>query len=281
MSTIKGLGLTDAEPQPGFTATKAENGGWTGKHTFAIRRTAWANASVRNKFAKGISITTLDPGLSGFWSFLKTVETEVTSEEGDFTMVSVTLSGAQGATYGEEGLDEEAEPTYRLSGQLQDAPLSMHPKWGPLTAEQKTALGHIINGNMVFDEGKGKICRIIGDAPTADEFFDPFLPYDTIITGDALGFAKVIARGETTYLRPVITWTESTEGNDGLTNAQLNKLGNIATPRGNPPEAAGTRDWMLTSAFQEQQGELIRTDLEWTLSEKGGHDAFLYNESEE
>jgi hypothetical protein len=98
MSTIKGLGLTDAEPQPGFTATKAENGGWTGRHTFAIRRTAWANASVRNKFAKGISITTLDPDLSGFWSFLKTVETEVTSEEGDFTMVSVTLSGAQGAT---------------------------------------------------------------------------------------------------------------------------------------------------------------------------------------
>jgi hypothetical protein len=35
---------------------------------------------------------------------------------------------------------------------------------------------------------------------------------------------------------------------------------------------------MLTSAFQEQRGDLFTTDLEWTLSEKGGHDAFLYEE---
>jgi hypothetical protein len=33
---------------------------------------------------------------------------------------------------------------------------------------------------------------------------------------------------------------------------------------------------MLTGAFQEQRGELYTTDLEWTLSEKGGHDEFLY-----
>ena len=97
---------------------------------------------------------------------------------------------------------------------------------------------------------------------------------------DALEFAKVIARGETTYLRPVITWTESTQGSDGLTPAQLNKLGKIATVRGDPPQPADTRDWMLTSAFQEQSGELITTDLEWTLSEKGGHDDFLYDETE-
>jgi hypothetical protein len=152
----------------------------------------------------------------------------------------------------------------------------MHPKWSPLSAEQKTALGHLITGTLVFDEGQGKICSINAEAGSTEDFFDPFLPYDTIITGDALEFAKVIARGETTYLRPVITWTESAQGTDGLTNAQLNKLGNISTPRGDPPEAAGTRDWMLTSAFQEQSGELFTTDPEWTLSEKGGHDDFLY-----
>jgi len=278
MSTIKGLGLFDVEPQPGFTATRDENGGWTGRHSFAIRRTAWENSAVRSQFAKGVSITAIDSGLPFFWSFLKVVSHEVSSEEGDLTMVSVNLSGAQGATYGgSEGTAED--PTYRLSGQLQDAPLSMHPKWEPLTDEQKTALGHLINGILVFDEGQGKICNINPEAATTEDFFDPFLPYDSIITGDALEFAKVIARGETTYLRPVITWTESAQGTEGLTNAQLNKLGNISIPRGEPPEAAGTRDWMLTSAFQEQRGELITTDLEWTLSEKGGHDEFLYDET--
>ena len=158
MSTIRGLGLFDAEPQPGFTATQDENGGWTGRHSFAIRRTAWANSSVRGKFAKGVAITSIDTGLAGYWSFMKIVTKEVTSEEGDFITVTVANSGAQGATYGEGG--ENPDPTYRLSGQLQDAPLSMHPKWAPLSAEQKTALGHLITGTLVFDEGKGKICNI-------------------------------------------------------------------------------------------------------------------------
>lgn len=275
-ATIKGLGLFDVFPQPGFTATLSENGGWTARHTFAIRRTAWANASVRNQFAKGVSATALDSGLASFWAFLKVVSVEVTSDEGDFTMVSVELSGAQGATYGEDGLGAEAEPTYRLSGQLQDAPFTLHPKWAPMDDKFKYALGELINGNV----RPSKEYTQVGTYDE-DDFFTPLNDEtDTPITldGDAIEFCRRIGQGETTYLRPVITWTESVEGQDGLTNAQLNKLGNISTPRGNPPEAAGTRDWMLTSAFQEQTGELIRTDLEWTLSEKGGHDSFLYDE---
>lgn len=275
-ATIKGLGLFDVFPQPGFTATLSENGGWTARHTFAIRRTAWANASVRNQFAKGVSATALDSGLASFWAFLKVVSVEVTSDEGDFTMVSVELSGAQGATYGEDGLGAEAEPTYRLSGQLQDAPLSIHPKWALMDEKFKYALGEQIIGNYRASKEFTQVGTY-----DQDDFFTPAKDQnDSPITfeGDAIEFCKRIARGETTYLRPVITWTESAEGQTGLTNAQLNKLGNIATPRGNPPEAGGTRDWMLTSAFQEQTGELIRTDLEWTLSEKGGHDSFLYDE---
>jgi hypothetical protein len=275
MSTIYGFPASEIKPQPGFNATRDEKGAWTGTHSFAIRTTAWSNGAVRAQFAKGTSITLVDPGLAAYWEFLKIVEQTVTSEEGGFTMVQTKLSGGEGQ-FDEDELSDEAQPKYRLEGQLQDAPLSMHPKWVALTDEQKTALGFLISGNLVFDEGQGKVCRIIGDAPTPDKFFDPFLPYDLIIVGDALEFAKVIARGETTYLRPTFIWTESTQGADKLTNAQINLLGNISVPRGSPPEPAGTRDWMLTSAFQEQNGELYTTDLQWTLSEKGGHDEFLY-----
>lgn len=275
MSTIKGLGFSDVRAQPGFTATRDENNGWTGQHTFAIRRTAWDNSAIRSKFIKGVAVTALDPDLSFYWSFLTVVSVEVTSDEGDFTMVTVQVSGSEGASYNDGDLGAEAVPTYRLSGQLQDAPLSMHPKWGALSDNFKFALGELINGNarpsVEFTQA-GKY--------DDENFFEPLKDAtDTSITftGDAIEFCKIIARGETTYLRPVITWTESLQGEDGLTNAQLNLLGNISTPRGGPPEAAGTRDWMLTSAFQEQRGELITTDLEWTLSEKGGHDTFLYD----
>jgi hypothetical protein len=274
MSTIRGIRSSDVLPQPGFTATRQENGGYIGRHSFAVLRTAWGGSGVTGRFAKGTPITSLDPDLSFSWSFLKVVEAEVVSEEGDITIVSVTLSGAQGASYGEGG--EAPDPTYRLSGQLQDAPLSIHPKWEALSDSFKWALGELINGNL-------RPSKEFTQVGTYDEedFFTPAEDTSSApitFTGDAIEFCKRIARGETTYSRPVITWTESAQGTDGLTNAQLNKLGNISTPRGDPPEAAGTRDWMLTSAFQEQNGEMFTTDLEWTLSEKGGHDTFLYEE---
>lgn len=277
MSTIKGLGFSDIEPQPGFTATQDETGGWTGSHKFAIRRTAWANASVRGQFIKGVSITGLDSGLAGYWSFLKVVTRTVDSEEGDFTMVSVTLSGAEGATYGEDGgLAEDTEPTYRLSGQLQDAPLSLHPKWAALSEGEKEYLGWMITGQANLFPGTTSY--IVRSFELPEDVSGPTLPPAQLeVTEDSLEFATRIARGETTYSRPVLTWTESTQGQTGLSNAQLNLLGNISTPRGSPPEASGTRDWMLTSAFQETRGELVTTDLEWTLSEKGGHDNFLYD----
>jgi hypothetical protein len=281
MSTIQGLGFSDVRPQPGFTATQGDTGGWTGRHTFIIRRTAWANASIRSQFAKGVSITELDTGLSSFWGFMKVVTTEVTSEEGDLTTVTVSIAGGGASQFGDEGedtLSDAAEPVYQLRGQLQDAPFSMHPRWQALTEEQQTALGHLINGVLVFDETSGKISKINSGATDSADFFDPFLPYDAIVTDDCLEFAKLISKGESTYLRPVFTWTESTQGSSSLTSSQLNLLGNIATPRGNPPTPSGTRDWMLTSAFQEERGELFVTDLEWTLSEKGGNSSLLYTE---
>jgi len=275
MSTIHGFSASEIKPQPGFNATRDEKGAWTGTHSFAIRTTAWSNGAVRAQFAKGTSITLVDPGLASYWQFLKIVEQTVTSEEGGFTMVQTKLSGGEGQ-FDDDELSDEAVPTYRLNGQLQDAPFSEHPKWIALTPDQKAALGHCINGTLVFDSDAEKVCRIDANAAVAADFFDPFLPYDSIITGDCLEFAKLIGQGETTYRRPTYTWTESTQGSDQLNAAQLNLLGNISEPRGGPPNPGAGRNWMLTGAFQEQRGELYTTDLEWTLSEKSGYNSFLY-----
>ena len=276
-ATLRGFSFSDAKPQPGFTATRLENGGYTGRHSFALSRTAWENGGD-SQFSKGTAITFLDPSLPFSWSFLKVVETEVVSEEGDIVMIAVTLSGAQGASYGEN--DEAPDPTYRLSGQLQDAPLSTHPKWEALADIEKVGLGLLIRGQAEYDLPTFKVGAYSIEDDTFNAIKDSTGEEIIMDSEDAKEFALRIARGETTYSRPVITWTESAQGTDGLTNAQLNKLGNISNPRGNPPEAGGTRDWMLTSAFQEQSGDLYTTDLEWTLSEKGGHDSFLYDEGD-
>jgi hypothetical protein len=62
-----------------------------------------------------------------------------------------------------------------------------------------------------------------------------------------------------------------------FTASQLNLLSKVATPRGNPPNVSGDRNWLLTSASQEQRGELYQTTIEWTLSEREGWDSFLYS----
>jgi hypothetical protein len=274
-ATLKGFSFSDVKPQPGFTATRQENGGYIGRHSFAISRSAWESGAA-NQFSKGQPITSFDDSLPFSWNFLKIVETEIVSEEGDIVMISVTLSGAQGASYNEE--DEAPAPTYRLNGQLQDAPLSMHPKWAALEDIEKAGLALLIRGQAEYDLPTFKVGSYSVEDSTFNAIKDSSGTEILMDSEDAKEFALRIARGETTYSRPVITWTESAQGTDGLTNAQLNKLGNVSTPRGDPPEASGTRDWMLTSAFQEQRGDLFTTDLEWTLSEKGGHDAFLYEE---
>lgn len=278
MSTIRGLSSDAIVPQPGFTATRDEKGGWTGRHSFAIRRTAWVKGSVLGLFEKGTPITSIDPGLSAFWSFCKVSSVEVANEEGDIAMVTALFSGGRETTDAEGDLTEEAEPTYRLTGQLQDAPLSLHPKWAELADIEKAGLGLLIRGQAEYDLPTFKVGQYSAEDETFYAIKDSSGAEIIMSSDNAKAFALRIARGETTYLRPVITWTESKQGSDPLTNAQFNKLGNISEPRGTPPEAAGTRDWMLTSAFQEQTGDLYTTDIEWTLSEKGGHDAFLYDE---
>lgn len=272
-ATIKGFGFNEVKAQPGFTARQGENGGWTGRHTFSILKTAWSQASVRAQFQKGTSITALDPGLESWWSFMGVVEAEVVSEEGGFYLIGVDVAGGLGAQYNfeDDGLSGTATPTYRLRGQLAQAPLSEHPKWIALTALQKEALEGMLAGGISLD----RTTDVFGYRDDAQNFY-AFEAYDGIATGDCLEFAKIIASGENSYERPAFTWTETTEGTSGLTEDQINKLGHVSTPRGSPPTPNGSRNWKLTGAYQEESGDKRSTDIEWTLSERGGHNAFLY-----
>jgi hypothetical protein len=127
----------------------------------------------------------------------------------------------------------------------------------------------LLGGGFEYKPSTGKLVTI-----TEDNNFKE--SPEQLTAADAKSFAALIQQGQTTYERSQYTWTESTEGLGQLTAAQLNKLGLIATPRGTPPEAGGTRNWKLTSATQSQQGELYKTTLEWQLSDEGGFNSFLY-----
>jgi hypothetical protein len=271
-ATIFGFGTDELKPQPGLSISRSESGGWSATHEIIIKASDFADVS--SNFARGTLLSVLDPTVPApFDDFLAIDTVQFVRSEGDLYVFSVTATGGE-AQYenGEDpGLSANALPTYTLTGQLQDVPFSMHPKWRALTNADKKILGLMLAEFYQFNIATSKVIRVNEDNSNFED------ADEQLAAADAVSFAVRIQQGQTTYQKSSYTWTESTEGADQLTEPQINKLGKIATPRGTPPEATSGRDWMLTNVSQSQSGELYRTNLEWTLSEEDGWDDFLYD----
>lgn len=266
-ATIKGFANGEIKPQPGFTASASENGGWTAKHEFAVKADDFE--SVQSSFAKGTLLADLDPDIPApFNTFLAISETSFSRVEGDLIFLSVTATGSGTNQFQENDLGGDALPTYELSGTLSEVPITDHPKFFGLTSVEKYAVSLLLSGEAIYN-------LTLADVGNYREDSKEWISWNMPLGADATEFATRIAKGDNTYLVPRIVWTETTEGEDQLTIEQLPNLGRIAEPRGNPPTPA-TRDWMLTNCTGSQQGNLYRTTLEWTLSERGGWDTFKY-----
>ena len=267
-ATILGFDFNEMKPQPGLSIVRSENGAWTATHEIVIKAADFADLSAN--FARGNLLTEVDPNIpSPFDEFLKIDTVTFVRSEGDLITFSVNATGGF-AQFENEELAPGVEPTYQLTGQLTNADFSQHRKWKELLDGDKRLLGMLLSGLLNYD--------ITDDILFLNNEANAKVAYiDQLNSPDGIEFAIRIQQGQSTYEKATFTWTETTEGLDQLTAAQINKLGQIATPRGSPPEPAGTRNWMLTSASQSQTGELYRTTLEWSLSDEGGHDEFLYD----
>jgi len=227
-------------------------------------------------FSKGVAITSIDTTVEDYWNFLKIDSKDIIFEEAEHVIVRISFTGSPSSQYSDESISDSAQPTYDLSGTLAEVSFSEHPKFKALSSDERATLGKLMSGQAewVYDE-----INLVWAAfhPRTGEGTGNKLPsQEQLSAGDATEFAELIAEGRNTYLRPSFTWTETTQGNTPMNPAQLSLLGRVSNPRGTPPEPSGSRNWMLTSASQTQRGELYQTRLEWTLSERGGHNEFLY-----
>ncbi len=276
MATQIGLTTGEVIPLGQFTATQDQQGGWTATRQYYMLASTFASSTVASQFARGSSAIVADNTIPAIFDFLVVESRSVQYGEAGTCTVTVNYAGAAGPQYGDDDdtLAEQALPTYRLEGRLQELELSQHPKWQDLSEDEQYSLGNLLADRVVYGipEGESSEKRIYWPEP-------PNLSYDAeqITSADGILFRDLIVSGVKTYVVPTITWTETTEGPTGMTAAQLNKLGKISTPRGGPPTPSGTRNWMLTGASQEQRGTLYQTTIEWTLSERDGFSNFLYN----
>jgi len=267
-ATILGFDFNEMKAQPGLSIVRSENGAWTATHEIVIKASDFADLSAN--FAKGNLLSLVDPSVpSPFDEFLTIDTVTFVRSEGDLITFNVNATGGTSQFENEE-LAPGVAPTYQLTGQLTNADFNQHRKWKALIDGDKRLLGMLISGLLNYDIADG-ILYLNNEANAKVGYIDQ------LNSADGIEFAIRIQQGQTTYQKSTYTWTETTEGKDQLTPAQINNLGQISTPRGNPPEPNGDRDWMLTSATQSQSGELYRTTLEWSLSDEGGHDDFLYD----
>jgi hypothetical protein len=270
-ATIHGMLNSEIYRQPGFTVSDAD-GTFTGSVVYALTLTAWNNASVRARFSIGNSLFTLDPDCPNLYRFLVIESTVPNYDNGDVVFVTVNLVGTELAQYSGESSGEGAITTYRLEGRLMDMSLSEHPKFKELEESERITLGHHLNGKVTYkssgEEGEGYYWDDTG-----------FIldPAEQVTSLNGIEFRNIILNGDTTYFVPTITWTETSQGSSAMTAAQLNKLGQVSTPRGNPPALTGGRTWMLTGATQEQRQTIYQTTIEWSVSERGGWNEFLYD----
>jgi hypothetical protein len=249
---------------------RSENGGWEASHEFVVKFADFA--SVSSKFAKGELLSVIDTNLpQPFDSFLRIDTVQIVRAEGDLLTLQVKATGSGSGQFELDELGEAAEPTYLLKGNLVDAPFQKHRKWKNLPEGDKKLLGLLLADFYSYDPARGILFRVTED----NWFVDAPEKLENLAS---LEFAKLIQQGVTTYQQSTYTWTETTEGDDELTSDQIDDLGQIVEPRGNPPKPTGTRNWILTDVSQSQAGQLYRTTLEWTLSEEGGHNSFLYSD---
>jgi|11BtaG_2_1085332.scaffolds.fasta_scaffold00357_6 hypothetical protein len=304
MPTRRNLNAGDIIPQMGFAPTQNQNGGWTASRSYYMLAETWESEATQIRFKRGESIQVADPSVDSVYSFLAIESKSASYEDSGTVLVAVNYTGVSGTAFGGENGDElslEALPTYRLDGRLRDMPITEHPKWREMDSEDGSninsswALEKVLNGeaelrwdllaagNWLEDEGG----RYFVELKAAPLFSDEEEDVEWEEDGLAHGWATIIHRGITTYLSPTLTWTETTQSNIPMTGQEIKKLGQVELQgliRGNPPvvgERIGEYEWLMTSATQDQRGELYQTTIEWSLSEKGGWNRRLYDLTED
>lgn len=283
MTTIYGISSNQIIPQPDFDAVEGENGGITATQSFKILKTGLDISSVRQRFAIGTFLSTLDPDCLNLLAFLQLTRVRSAKViEGGYMMVSCDFTGYTSSSFDFETGEPDPQPTFSKRGTVNEAPLSEHPKWRALSDTEKFGLGLLVNGDAITSRDFTTVGNIIEiDGVSGFTPFKTETNEDLVLTGDAIQFAKIIAQGITTYKQASVSYVHTWESNRPISSNITADLGRISEPAGNTGTPPGGRNWMLIGVNQTQTGSgefMFKNELEYILSDRDGHDEFLYKE---
>lgn len=270
-------------PAPDFQASQNEESLWEGSQSFSISREAFDFFTGSANLLVGQPATVLDPNLADFFSFLRLTRIEAEHVTGGFARVRVFYAGYFSINQSQDP-DSAIPAAYNLSGTLEEVPLMEHPKIEDLSDEERQYLNYIVEGVAAWDVGTSKLGTLQVESGGGNPA-GTFVPFpgegQKIVSSDGIAFADLLAKGETTYKRPSFQWTKTYTSEEEIPTAAINDLGKISTPDGDPPQPAGSRNWMLVSADQTQTAStapVYDIQLSWLLSDRDGWNSTLYDD---
>ena len=271
---VYGLSVGDFIVQNDFSASRSDKGGWTATQSFLAIKGSLNETAFRNKFADGTKLTELDPNADDYFARLRLESADIQDAEGPYQVIAVNFAGYAGS----EENPEEAQPiipVYSLKGGIRSRSTAEHPDVVALTEVQRGLVKDTITDEYVWDFTDSKLKMRNGDQ--SNDFISVMKPTEIQPAGDAVTFCQLASQGIISYDSPTFFWRKTWQSEVGLLAADLNDLGKVSVPDGDPPEPGGTRDWRLVDASQENRGALFDNSLEWELSERGGWDSNLYD----
>lgn len=228
-------------PQPDYTIQIDQEGKWTVTQVFLCHRNS------------AVSLMPRPGAVHPEVPFVAVSQVTASVTEGDLAEITCTYTGAENS----DG-EEEAHAVYTIGLSLSEEPLLSHLRYKDLEEDEVEALQAIAGGKETDDSGaayKDKIESELG-----------------------LEALAKIQRGQVSYYSPKITWRESFVRDKGVKTSELNKIGEIDDPSGDPPLLAQDRNWLLNGVTQTQEGRSFRIEREWLASDRGGWDPEIYTD---
>lgn len=272
--TVYGIPAYGWIPGPDFRGGFDSQGMWTGSQTFYVRKFDFESEPIRTVFRKGTPAPTLYPNLSTTWAFL--LVDDVTHEDKPLgiTEIHVNYKGFS-AEWDYDG-DGDESATYAMNGTLVDRPMTEHPKFKALGAQERRLIAEAVDNKA---KRKYNETAVAGSGVTVTDMFDKELGSISSDNGIAL-WNQMIDDGDKIWESSAIEWTKSATNQGGITAAQIEKLGWIDTPLGSPP-AIAPRNWRMTSISDSQTKTSDSTtndySITWSMSPPGiAWNAFKY-----
>jgi hypothetical protein len=273
LATIRGIARNSWLPGPDFVFQRDTTGKVTGSQTFSANRQDFYGQIMQAAFRKGTKISVVYPQVLSYLHPLEIDTAECQEEPGGIDKIFVTYVGYIQV----DSEMQDRETVYSRNNALEERSILRHPKFlADVTDIEDIEL--IVKGHDgLYEKNK--------TASTASNY----KIWDVVTQGnrgaliDALAIEWwdfIVTRGIKTYQAATSEWTKSRSNAGGLANIDLEKLGKIDVPDGDPAAPAGMIWFMSGSTESRTVGTASSWSITWTLIDDNDINQKLYGDDE-